>query len=68
VLRWTSDKRRSTNCSSETAAWRFPIHGGVVVRHAADRMRDRIRSLVYLGAFVPEDMRGELTALLLQRN
>jgi pimeloyl-ACP methyl ester carboxylesterase len=30
-------------------------YGGVVVRHAADRMADRIRSLVYLDAFVPED-------------
>jgi pimeloyl-ACP methyl ester carboxylesterase len=30
-------------------------YGGVVVRHAADRMPDRIRSLVYLDAFVPEN-------------
>jgi pimeloyl-ACP methyl ester carboxylesterase len=30
-------------------------YGGVVVRHVADRMPDRIRSLVYLDAFVPEN-------------
>jgi pimeloyl-ACP methyl ester carboxylesterase len=30
-------------------------YGGVVVRHAADQMPDRIRSLVYLDAFVPEN-------------
>jgi hypothetical protein len=29
-------------------------------------MRDRIRSLVYLDAFVPENMPGEFTALLLR--
>jgi pimeloyl-ACP methyl ester carboxylesterase len=30
-------------------------YGGVVARHVADRMRDRIHSLVYLDAFVPDD-------------
>jgi pimeloyl-ACP methyl ester carboxylesterase len=30
-------------------------YSGIVVRHVADRMPDRIRSLVYLDAFVPED-------------
>jgi pimeloyl-ACP methyl ester carboxylesterase len=30
-------------------------YGGMVVRHVADRMPDRIRSLVYLDAFVPEN-------------
>jgi pimeloyl-ACP methyl ester carboxylesterase len=30
-------------------------YGGMVVRHVADRMSDRIRSLVYLDAFVPEN-------------
>jgi pimeloyl-ACP methyl ester carboxylesterase len=30
-------------------------YGGVVVRHIADRAPDRIRSLVYLDAFVPDD-------------
>jgi pimeloyl-ACP methyl ester carboxylesterase len=30
-------------------------YGGVVVRHVADRIPDRIRSLVYLDAFVPDD-------------
>jgi len=30
-------------------------YGGVVVRHVADRMPDRIRSLVYLDAFVPDN-------------
>src|ERR1700730_2540305 len=30
-------------------------YGGVVVRHLADRMPGRIRSLVYLDAFVPDD-------------
>lgn len=29
-------------------------YGGIVVRHVADRMPDRIRSLVYLDAFVPD--------------
>jgi pimeloyl-ACP methyl ester carboxylesterase len=29
-------------------------HGGVIVRHVADRLADRIASLVYLDAFVPE--------------
>jgi pimeloyl-ACP methyl ester carboxylesterase len=29
-------------------------YGGAVVRHVADRMPDRIRSLVYLDAFVPD--------------
>ena len=30
-------------------------YGGVVARHIADRMPDRIRSLIYLDAFVPEN-------------
>jgi pimeloyl-ACP methyl ester carboxylesterase len=30
-------------------------YGGVVVRHVADQMPERIRSLVYLDAFVPDD-------------
>jgi pimeloyl-ACP methyl ester carboxylesterase len=30
-------------------------YGGIVVRHVADRMPERIRSLVYLDAFVPEN-------------
>jgi pimeloyl-ACP methyl ester carboxylesterase len=30
-------------------------YGGLVARHVADRMPERIRSLVYLDAFVPED-------------
>jgi pimeloyl-ACP methyl ester carboxylesterase len=30
-------------------------YGGVIVRHVADRMPSRIRSLVYLDAFVPEN-------------
>jgi pimeloyl-ACP methyl ester carboxylesterase len=30
-------------------------YGGVVARHVADRMPDRIHSLVYLDAFVPDD-------------
>jgi pimeloyl-ACP methyl ester carboxylesterase len=30
-------------------------YGGCIVRHVADRMRDRVRSLVYVDAFVPED-------------
>ena len=30
-------------------------YGGVVVRHVADWIPDRIRSLVYLDAFVPDD-------------
>jgi pimeloyl-ACP methyl ester carboxylesterase len=30
-------------------------YAGTVVRHVADRMPDRIRSLVYLDAFVPEN-------------
>src|SRR5258707_14032278 len=30
-------------------------YGGVVVRHVADRMPDRINSLIYLDAFVPEN-------------
>src|SRR5580693_4255371 len=30
-------------------------YGGVVVRHVADRMPDRIRSLIYLDAFLPEN-------------
>lgn len=30
-------------------------YGGVIARHVADRMPDRINSLVYLDAFVPEN-------------
>src|SRR4030088_2069246 len=30
-------------------------YGGIVARHVADRMPDRVRSLVYLDAFVPEN-------------
>jgi pimeloyl-ACP methyl ester carboxylesterase len=30
-------------------------YGGIVVRHVADRLPDRVRSLVYLDAFIPED-------------
>jgi pimeloyl-ACP methyl ester carboxylesterase len=30
-------------------------YGGTVVRHVADQLPDRVRSLVYLDAFVPED-------------
>jgi len=30
-------------------------YGGIVVRHVADQMPDRVRSLVYLDAFVPEN-------------
>ena len=30
-------------------------YGGVVARHVADRMPDRISSLIYLDAFVPEN-------------
>src|SRR6201999_2452090 len=30
-------------------------YGGAVTRHVADRMPDRIQSLVYLDAFVPEN-------------
>jgi pimeloyl-ACP methyl ester carboxylesterase len=30
-------------------------YGGIVVRHIADQMPERIRSLVYLDAFVPDD-------------
>jgi pimeloyl-ACP methyl ester carboxylesterase len=30
-------------------------YGGFVVRHAADRMPERIRSLIYLDAFVPDN-------------
>jgi pimeloyl-ACP methyl ester carboxylesterase len=33
-------------------------YGGFVVRHVADRFPDRIRSLIYLDAFVPEDGRS----------
>ena len=29
-------------------------YGGVIVRHVADRMAERVRELVYLDAFVPE--------------
>jgi pimeloyl-ACP methyl ester carboxylesterase len=38
-------------------------YGGVIVRHVADRMRDRIRSLVYLDAFVPENGKSVLEYL-----
>src|SRR3982074_716523 len=30
-------------------------YGGIVVRHVADRLPDRVRSLVYLDASIPED-------------
>jgi pimeloyl-ACP methyl ester carboxylesterase len=30
-------------------------YGGFVIRHVADQMPDRIRSLIYLDAFVPEN-------------
>jgi pimeloyl-ACP methyl ester carboxylesterase len=30
-------------------------YGGAIVRHVADKLRDRIRALVYLDAFVPEN-------------
>src|ERR1700716_3513883 len=30
-------------------------YGGIVARHVADRMPDRINSLIYLDAFVPEN-------------
>jgi pimeloyl-ACP methyl ester carboxylesterase len=30
-------------------------YGGIVARHVADRMPERVRSLVYLDAFIPED-------------
>jgi pimeloyl-ACP methyl ester carboxylesterase len=30
-------------------------YGGIVVRHVADQMPDRVRALVYLDAFVPEN-------------
>ncbi|MGY4483157.1 pimeloyl-ACP methyl ester carboxylesterase [Bradyrhizobium sp. LM3.2] len=30
-------------------------YGGFIVRHVADRMSDRIRSLIYLDAFVPDN-------------
>jgi pimeloyl-ACP methyl ester carboxylesterase len=33
-------------------------YGGIVVRHVVDRLPDRVRSLVYLDAFVPEDGRS----------
>jgi pimeloyl-ACP methyl ester carboxylesterase len=35
--------------------WVGHSYGGVVVRHVADRMPDRIRSLIYFDAFVPEN-------------
>jgi pimeloyl-ACP methyl ester carboxylesterase len=38
-------------------------YGGIVVRHAADRMADRIRSLVYLDAFVTENGQSLLDTL-----
>jgi pimeloyl-ACP methyl ester carboxylesterase len=33
-------------------------YGGAVVRHVADRMPNRIRTLVYLDAFIPENGRS----------
>src|SRR5258707_11195840 len=30
-------------------------YGGIVARHVADRLPDRIRSLIYLHAFVPDN-------------
>ncbi|WP_088344154.1 MULTISPECIES: alpha/beta hydrolase [Rhodomicrobium] len=33
-------------------------YAGVVVRHVADRMPERIRSLIYVDAFVPDDGRS----------
>ncbi len=38
-------------------------YGGAVVRHVADRMPDRIRSLIYLDAFVPENGKAVLDYL-----
>lgn len=35
-------------------------YGGVVVRHVADRLPDRIRSLIYLDALVPDDGKSVL--------
>ncbi|MEH2548852.1 pimeloyl-ACP methyl ester carboxylesterase [Bradyrhizobium sp. AZCC 2262] len=38
-------------------------YGGIVARHAADRMPDCIRSLVYLDAFVPDEGKALLDYL-----
>jgi len=38
-------------------------YGGAVVRHVADQLPDRVRSLVYLDAFVPEDGKSVLMYL-----
>jgi pimeloyl-ACP methyl ester carboxylesterase len=38
-------------------------YGGTVVRHVADQLPDRVRSLVYLDAFVPEDGKSLLDYL-----
>jgi pimeloyl-ACP methyl ester carboxylesterase len=38
-------------------------YGGIVVRHVADQLPDRVRSLVYLDAFVPEDGKSVLEYL-----
>lgn len=38
-------------------------YGGIVARHVADRMPDRIRSLIYLDAFVPDDGKSLLDYL-----
>ena len=38
-------------------------YGGVVARHVADRIPDRIRSLVYLDAFVPDNGKALLDYL-----
>jgi pimeloyl-ACP methyl ester carboxylesterase len=43
-------------------------YGGVVVRHVADRMPDRIRSLVYLDAFFPEDGKATRCRVLKRRH
>jgi pimeloyl-ACP methyl ester carboxylesterase len=38
-------------------------YGGTVVRHVADQLPDRVRSLVYLDVFVPEDGKSVLDYL-----
>jgi pimeloyl-ACP methyl ester carboxylesterase len=38
-------------------------NGGIVARHVADRMPERIRSLIYLDAFVPDDGKALLDYL-----
>ena len=38
-------------------------YGGIVVRHVADQMPDRVRSLVSLDAFIPEDGKSVLDYL-----